>query len=182
MVTEGLTAHGPRACGPVNAARDRRCGRCPHRLNSSRAFTLVELLITLAIIMTISAMAVPRFSAALDAARVARAVGDIRTLQNEIALFEALNGRLPANLAELGRGELLDPWRNPYQFLNFAAAGRGVRGQQRKDRFLVPINSTYDLYSMGKDRRSRPPLTARDSHDDVIRASDGGFIGLALQF
>jgi general secretion pathway protein G len=49
----------------------------------------------------------------------------------------------------------------------------------RKDRFLVPINSTYDLYSMGADGKSVLPLTAKHSHDDIIRANDGTYIGVA---
>ena len=52
----------------------------------------------------------------------------------------------------------------------------------RKDRFLVPINSCYDLYSMGKDGQSVPPLTAKASWDDIVRANDGAFVGLAWQY
>jgi len=58
----------------------------------------------------------------------------------------------------------------------------GSIGGARKDRFLVPINSDFDLYSMGKDGQSVGPLTAQKSHDDVIRANDGGFYGLASNF
>jgi general secretion pathway protein G len=46
----------------------------------------------------------------------------------------------------------------------------------------VPINTTYDLYSKGKDGDSSPPLTARASQDDVVRANDGGFIGLGSRY
>jgi general secretion pathway protein G len=35
---------------------------------------------------------------------------------------------------------------------------------------------------MGKDGESVEPLTAQKSHDDVIRANDGGFVGLAVEF
>jgi general secretion pathway protein G len=52
----------------------------------------------------------------------------------------------------------------------------------RKDRFLVPINTYYDLYSMGPDGQSQPPLTARVSRDDVIRANDGQYFGPAEAF
>ncbi len=58
----------------------------------------------------------------------------------------------------------------------------GPPAQPRKDRFLVPINSDFDLYSMGKDRESVAPLTAKKSHDDVVRANDGAFVGLASEF
>lgn len=63
-----------------------------------------------------------------------------------------------------------------------AAGGNASRGTPRKDRFLHPINSDYDLYSMGKDGESVEPLTAQKSHDDIIRANDGSFVGLAVEF
>lgn len=60
--------------------------------------------------------------------------------------------------------------------------GGGPSPKPRKDRFLHPINSDYDLYSMGADGESVEPLTAKKSWDDVIRASDGAFVGLAQNF
>jgi general secretion pathway protein G len=38
------------------------------------------------------------------------------------------------------------------------------------------------VYSMGRDRASTMPLSAALSHDDVIRASDGGYYGLGKNF
>ena len=52
----------------------------------------------------------------------------------------------------------------------------------RKDRFLVPINSDYDLYSVGRDGESVAPLTAAKSHDDIVRAANGAYVGLAENF
>jgi len=52
----------------------------------------------------------------------------------------------------------------------------------RKDKNLTPINTYYDLYSTGKDGLSVSPLTAKHSRDDIVRANDGGFIGLATDF
>jgi general secretion pathway protein G len=61
-------------------------------------------------------------------------------------------------------------------------AGNGPAAKPRKDRFLHPINSDYDLYSMGKDGKTVESLTAKMSHDDVIRGNDGQFVGLAAEF
>jgi general secretion pathway protein G len=55
-------------------------------------------------------------------------------------------------------------------------------GKPRKDHFLHPINSDFDIYSMGRDGDTVAPLTANKSHDDIIRANDGGFYGLAANF
>ena len=52
----------------------------------------------------------------------------------------------------------------------------------RKDRFLVPINSDYDLYSRGADGLTRPQLHDKDSQDDVIRGANGSYYGLAEGF
>ena len=94
--------------------------------------------------------------------------------------YELVNHVYPDTLAQVGYDSLLDPWGNPYQYLNFADT-KG-KGKMRKDRFLVPINTYFDLYSMGKDRQSVSPLTAKASQDDIIWANDGAFIGPASEF
>jgi len=91
-----------------------------------------------------------------------------------------INGQLPDDLAQIGYGSLLDPWGNPYQYLNHSTM-KG-NGKARKDRFLVPLNDDYDLYSMGQDGVSVSPITAKPSQDDILRASDGSYLGLASQF
>ena len=152
-------------------------------------FTMIEMLIVLAIIGTLLAIALPMLRSALDTARIARAIGDIGALQTDIASFEAGGEGLPETLADIGRATLLDPWGTPYQYLNFhiEEGGKG-KGKgpppagARKDRFLVPINSTYDLYSVGKDGKTVAALTAKASRDDIVRANDGGFIGLAVKY
>ena len=50
------------------------------------------------------------------------------------------------------------------------------------DKFLVPLNSDYDLYSIGADGESKKTLSAPASYDDVIRALDGAYVGLASEF
>jgi general secretion pathway protein G len=150
------------------------------RTGAQRGFTLVELLIVMSIMLTIAAMAIPNLLAAIDQAKIGRAVGDISALEADILGYDATNGQLPDSLAQIGRANFLDPWGNPYEYLNHASM-RG-NGQARKDRFLVPLNSDYDLYSDGKDGQSVGPITAAKSQDDIIRASDGGYVGLASQF
>lgn len=133
----------------------------------------------MAIIATLASIAVPIYMGLMERARIAKAMADIRILESEIAMFELDRTRLPVNLGEINRAVLKDPWDNPYEYLSFAAAGPGWKGKARKDHFLVPLNSTYDLYSKGKNGKSASPLTAQASGDDVIRANHGGYIGLA---
>lgn len=237
------------------------------RLRNQQGFTIVELSIIVAIIGALAGLAVPTYVGYLDKARIARCIAEIRYIERAVDAYEAANDTLPDTLAEAGAGNMVDPWGNPYEYLNIAAlappgaggggggAGGGApapapapgapgggggggaapapaapgggggggaapapaapaggagghgawhwmlpdeayaagnatgsgtgnadRGKPRKDRFLHPINSDYDLYSMGKDGESVEPLTAKKSHDDVIRANDGQFVGLATEF
>jgi general secretion pathway protein G len=147
---------------------------------ANKGFTLIELLITIAIILTVCAIAVPNLLAALDLAKMAKAVGDVRAIGDDIQAYDLGNGQYPATLADINRDTFPDPWGHPYQYLNFADT-KG-KGAMRKDRFLVPINSYFDLYSMGKDGLSVPPLPPKVSQDDIIWANDGDYIGLASRY
>ena len=151
--------------------------RSPHLISG---FTVVELLVAMAIMLTIAALAVPHLMAAINDAKIAKAVGDIHSIGTDIQAYELTKGVFPNTLADIGYDKFNDPWHNPYQYLNFANT-KG-KGKMRKDRFLVPINTFFDLYSMGADGKSVTPLTAAASQDDVIRANDGDFIGLASDY
>lgn len=154
----------------------------PRRSRRRTAFTLVELMIAIAIISTLVTIALPTYANALETARVTVATRDIEHLQSKIELYVMITGSLPRSLADIGEGDLLDPWGRPYQYLSFETIKGNGKAQQRKDRFLVPLNSRYDLYSLGADGKSQAPLTARTSRDDVVRANDGEFIGLASNY
>lgn len=159
----------PRRFCPGNRGRNTFC----------RGFTLVEILIGMAIIATLAGIAVPMGSSYIDQARNARAIAEIRLMEKDIKTFEIENETLPNSLSDAGQGGLLDPWWNPYEYLKVEGA---KIGWLRKDRFLVPVNSDYDLYSRGKDGTSVSPFTAKPSHDDIVRAADGGYVGLASGF
>jgi general secretion pathway protein G len=139
------------------------------------------MVIAVAMLATLAAIAIPIYQSYLDQARNTAAAADISVLQLKIRVYVEEEGKLPDSLSDL-KWENLDPWGHPYQYLNFADAGPGWKGKARKDRFLVPLNSTYDLYSNGKDGQSKPPLTVKVSKDDILRANDGAFIGLASMF
>lgn len=145
-------------------------------------WTLVELVIATAIISTLAGIAIPLYIDTAERARIIRAVADIRVMESELGVFEVNNGRLPDSLDEVGRGTLRDPWANGYEFLNYSTLNKGHNSKMRKDRFLKPLNSTYDLYSQGKDGQSKANLSARVSRDDVVRANDGAYVGLASDY
>jgi general secretion pathway protein G len=172
---------------PAPASRSDRTNR-----PISRAFTLVEVLIVVVILGILTAIAIPNLQRAVEKARIARAIGDVKAIGRNLQEYDLENNTFPASLSELGMGGLEDPWGNAYEYLRFDAGGTngkgkgkgggGGVGQARKDRFLVPINSEFDLYSKGPDGESTAPLTAAGSRDDIIWANDGGYVGIASAY
>jgi general secretion pathway protein G len=128
------------------------------------------------------AIAVPAYQEYVDRSRAAQALSDIGQLDMRIERFAADNFRYPAALAELPGDLPVDPWGQPYRYLRIEGEGPGIIANVRKDRNLVPVNSDFDLYSIGPDGQTRPPLVARPSRDDIVRAGNGSFIGAASDF
>lgn len=145
-----------------------------------QGFTLIELMLALIVVATLITLAVSAYASDMERVRVSQAEGDLTRIEARIALYEATENELPTSLAQVGEGASLDPWGHPYYYLDFT--GLKGKGQMRKDRNLVPINSDYDLYSAGQDGATVPPLLAPVSQDDVVRANNGGYIGLASDY
>ncbi len=148
--------------------------------DNRKGFTLLELMIVIAILAVLAAIAIPQYKSYTDRARHAKVLQTMRMIEREITVFQILHGRFPQNLIETGLGVIRDPWGNPYQYLNVQTVV-GL-GQVRKNRSLVPVNLDYDLYSMGPDGQSRPPFTARQSWDDIVRANSGTFLGRVSEY
>ncbi|RRS32604.1 MAG: hypothetical protein OI74_11000 [Gammaproteobacteria bacterium (ex Lamellibrachia satsuma)] len=144
--------------------------------------TLIELLIAIAIFALITAITIPMLEGFKEESGYAIAIRDIKLLDHSARVFFLSESRYPQTLEEIENDIELDPWGNPYQYLNIADGGNRIRGRVRKDRNLVPLNTDFDIYSMGPDGESRPPLTARHSWDDIVRASNGSFIGVASDY
>ncbi|MCB9870240.1 MAG: prepilin-type N-terminal cleavage/methylation domain-containing protein [Planctomycetes bacterium] len=223
-----------------------------------RGFTLLEMMISVAILAVLAAIGVPYYRASVDRARVTRAKEELRIIAEAIDVFRTRDSdvKLPVTLEEVGYGNKLDPWGSPYMYLNFeagtgngmqyalendlidpaaAAGGGGPPGggppgggappvapsaaeiasaktlgfkvpqgdavgwwrnfrafqanrssasqkTKRKDKFLFPINTDYDLFSLGPNGKSQPELTGKLSLDDVIRANNGAFYGQAKDY
>jgi general secretion pathway protein G len=148
---------------------------------NERGFTLVELLTAGTVLAALAALALPQFAAYRLQAQIAKAIADIRTLDTSVQLFRITNGVLPTSITEIASGGALDPWGEPYQYLKIDGNTK-AKGHSRKDKFLVPINSDFDLYSMGPDRKSSAPLTSNLSQDDIVRANDGRYVGRAADY
>jgi general secretion pathway protein G len=151
----------------------------PQRLNRA-GFSLVELMVGVAILAILGTVGSQSYLSYTQKVEDQKAIDDIKAMEVLINLYEQENGSQPGSLDEVpGIRNMEDPWGNPYEYLPFNGGGNN---HARKDRNLHPINTDYDLYSKGRDGKSTLPLTAKISQDDIIRANNGAFIGLAADY
>ncbi|RFC37999.1 MAG: prepilin-type N-terminal cleavage/methylation domain-containing protein [Candidatus Nitrotoga sp. LAW] len=73
------------------------------------AFTLVELIVTVAIIGVLAAIAIPAYQDYLDKARTIRAISDIENIGRRLHDYHIDNNNYPASLIEIGADNILDP-------------------------------------------------------------------------
>lgn len=148
----------------------------------SKGFGLLDLMVTLVIASLLVSLAIPTYDMFIGRAKVAKAVGDIGSLSIAIEQYRLYNqNQMPPSLGDLAIDVPLDPWGRAYAYLDIRAAGPG-NGGLRKDGKLNPLNSDFDLYSLGRDGDSSGPLSADASRDDIVRANDGAFIGLGEDY
>jgi len=163
-----------------NNSKDFPASKNLNRYDCNRGFTLIEIMIVIAIIGCLSAIAIPNYLKYKNNAMIAAAVADVRIIEKQISLYVFDNaGQLPNNLSVLPNiGTLNDPWGNPYQYLVInGGKPKGLRRNMSDN----PVNTDYDLYSLGADGLSMPQFTFKDSFDDVVRAYEGRYVGLVSE-
>jgi len=119
-------------------------------------FTLVELLLVLAILATLAAIVIPKFAGRTEQAKLTAAKAQIANLGTALDSYEVDTGAYPSGndglRALLERPGNVDGWRGPYmkQDIPLDPWGHpyvyefpGKRGENR-----------YDLYSFGPDGRA----------------------------
>ena len=141
--------------------------------------TLLELMAVLAAVAVLGALAIPAFDNYVQRSLAARAIGDIVTISLQLYRWQLNSQMFPATLAEAGIVATTDPWGQPYEYTRVEGT---PDNELRKDHNLHPINTDFDLYSRGPDGDTRKPLTAQASRDDIIRANNGAYVGVAANY
>src|SRR5262249_47735936 len=71
------------------------------KMRNQRGFTLIELMIVVAIIGILTAIAFPLYANLQARARVAKAQADARTLASAVVVYSAHMGQFPTGLTDL---------------------------------------------------------------------------------
>jgi general secretion pathway protein G len=102
-------------------------------MNRRGGFTLIEMIVVIAIIGVLATIIVVKYSGQTDQAKVAAAKSHLSQLESAVVSFEAHNGRLPQSLSELverpgnapnwqeggylkAKALPLDPWGREYVY------------------------------------------------------------------
>lgn len=155
-----------------------------------KGFTLIEMMLAVAILAIIAAIAISYYENQIGEARIGTAIKDIRQAEvilNDLAgdsnlaaldsdttsllgLYLDGNGLVLGNPSSTPAGTTpwLDPWDRIYLYQRPAVRNDGGGNLSNATNVMFP--QSYDLYSRGID--------AASNADDVVRGCNGTFIGL----
>ena len=144
-------------------------------ISNSPGFTLIELMVVVSIIGVLAAIATISYFSFIEKARIITAVNEINSIIKNIRIYQIDNPPpLPLNIVafDSSYADFRDPWGNVYQYTAPPVRTRGG----------VPLNTEFDVYSLGRDGLSALDINAAVSQDDIIVADDGHYLGMASRY
>ena len=139
--------------------------------SAHRGFTVLELLIVVAVIGVIAAIALPNVVSAIQRARQSRTMTDMRTIGGALVLYEQDYVDYPVETS-LVSAENLRPWLQPYMGDFRATDG------WRRPYWYTSDGHKYTLVSYALGGKPDSPYTIGPTHrfEDDIVLSEGVFV------
>ncbi|KXS45969.1 MAG: general secretion pathway protein G [Candidatus Frackibacter sp. T328-2] len=81
----------------ISKLRERICNVAKRE----EGFTLIELMIVIAVLGILAGIAIPRFSGVQDKAEVAAVKSELKSIQTGLEMYNAENGEYPGNLSDI---------------------------------------------------------------------------------
>lgn len=146
------------------------------QLSQNSGFTFIELMVVVVILSVLALFSFVAYTKYVYKAKLVSAIADLTSLEKVIYGYTVdSNEALPPNLTVIGYGDYTDPWGRGYVYQpDLTLSPRIFEG--------TPINDDYDLYSVGRDGATSPDITSPAGADDIIRAQQGAYKGIASDF
>lgn len=117
-------------------------GKFKFILRNNEGFTLIELMIVIAILAILGAFAVNTFKGVIPNTKLTAAKTDIKNFSMVLEQYNLQNGSYPTTEEGLQKlvtdgllkSKLIDPWKNPYQY-----------------RYPGKFSDSFEIWSFGAD-------------------------------